>query len=158
MLIQSVSRQIVGHLFTAAYGRQGKGGNMAWRRSATKYGNSKTYLYGIKFDSKHEAQRYLDLKLLEDRGIIHDLRLQVKYELVPAQREASNEVYTKGEHKGEPKQGKIVEREVAYYADFDYYTEDGLHVVEDAKGMKTKEYIIKRKLMLWRHGIRIREV
>ena len=129
-----------------------------WRRYPTKYGNSKTYVDNIQFDSKHEAERYIKLRFMKDKGMLHDLQLQKKYVLVPAQYEKSTEVYTKGKHKGEPKQGKLIERELSYYADFDYYTADGEHVVEDAKGMKTKEYIIKRKLMLWVHGIRIREV
>ena len=131
---------------------------MAWRRYPTKYGNSKTYVDNIQFDSKHEAERYIELRFMKDKEMLHDLQLQKKYVLVPAQYEKSTEVYTKGKHKGELKQGKLIERELSYYADFDYYTADGEHVVEDAKGMKTKEYIIKRKLMLWVHGIRIREV
>lgn len=129
-----------------------------WRRYPTKYGNSKTYVDNIAFDSKKEGARYIELRFMQDKGLIHDLALQKKYVLVPAQYENSTEVYTKGKHKGEPKQGKLIERELSYYADFDYYTSDGKHVVEDAKGMKTKEYIIKRKLMLYIHGIRIREV
>ena len=129
-----------------------------WRRYPSKYGNSKTYVCGIQFDSKHEAEEYLHLKSLQNFGRIKNLELQKKYVLVPAQYEQTGEVYTKGKHKGEPKRGKLIEREVAYYADFDYYTANGEHVVEDAKGMKTKDYIIKRKLMLWVHGIRIKEV
>lgn len=129
-----------------------------FRRYPSKYGNKKTYIGNIEFDSKHEAERFIDLKFMEDKKLIHDLTLQKKYLLIPAQYEKTTEVYTKGAHKGEPKQGKLIEREVAYYADFDYYTADDLHVVEDAKGLRTPEYIIKRKLMLWLHNIRIREV
>lgn len=51
----------------------------------------------------------------------------------------------------------MLERECSYRADFEY-TEDGETIVEDVKGFKTKEYIIKRKLLLWRYGIKIREV
>lgn len=131
---------------------------MAWRRYPTKYGNRKTIIDDIEFDSKHEAERYLELRFMQDKGIIHDLELQKKYLILPAQREVTTEVYTKGPHKGEPKLGKVIEKEIAYYADFDYYTADGEHVVEDAKGVRTPEYIIKRKLMLWVHDIRIREV
>ena len=130
-----------------------------WRHYPSKYGNSKTYVCGIQFDSKHEAEEYLHLKSLQNFGRIKNLELQKKYVLVPAQYEQTGEVYTKGKHKGEPKRGKLIEREVAYYADFAYYdNKAGKYVVEDAKGMKTKEYIIKRKLMLWVHGIRIKEV
>lgn len=67
-------------------------------------------------------------------------------------------VYAKGKRKGEVKQGKILERRVVYVADFEYYTKQGELVVEDAKGVRTKDYILKRKLMLLVYGIRIREV
>ena len=67
-------------------------------------------------------------------------------------------LYTKGKNKGQPKRGKLLERECAYYADFDYYTKSGMHIVEDTKGVKTKEYIIKRKLMLFLNKIQIREI
>lgn len=131
---------------------------MGRMRYPTKYGNRKTIIDNITFDSKHEAERYIELRFMKDKGMIHNLELQKKYVLIPAQYEQTGEVYTKGKHKGEPKQGKLIERELSYYADFDYYTADGEHIVEDAKGMKTKDYIIKRKLMLYLHGIKIREV
>jgi hypothetical protein len=67
------------------------------------------------------------------------------------------EVYTKGKNKGCFKPGKLLEKECAYIADF-VYKEDGRIVVEDTKGFRTKDYIIKRKLMLHEHGIRIKEV
>jgi len=123
-----------------------------------KYGNRKTVVDNITFDSRHEANRYIELKFQQNAGIIHDLTLQKKYVLIEAQYESSDEVYQKGANKGKPKRGALIEREVAYYADFDYYTADGEHVVEDAKGLKTKEYVIKRKLMLKIHGIRIHEI
>lgn len=125
---------------------------------SNKYGNKKIEIDGIVFDSRKEARRYQELLLLQKAGAIQDLKLQVKYVLIPAIREHSNEIYTKGKKKGQFKQGKIIERECAYYADFDYITKDGIHVVEDTKGVKTKEYIIKRKLMLHEYGIRIKEV
>lgn len=102
----------------------------------SKFKANKTILDGIQFDSKREAKRYSELKLLERAGVIQNLRLQVKFELIPKQ------------------QG---ERACTYIADF-VYEENGQTVVEDAKGMKTKDYIIKRKLMLWIHGIKIREI
>ena len=89
---------------------------------------------------------------------ISELEVQKKYVLIPAQREKSTEVYKKGEKKGQPKEGKVIEKECAYYADFDYIDKNGRHIVEDTKGVKTKEYIIKRKLMLYIHGIRISEI
>lgn len=108
------------------------------------------------FDSKKEAQHYLNLKLLEKGGVIKNLQTQVKYVLIPAQYEGTGEYYKKGVHKGEEKK-RLVEKECAYYADF-VYEQDGKTIVEDTKGMKTDKYIIKRKLMLWVHGIKIREV
>ena len=122
-----------------------------------KYNNKKVMVDGIKFDSKKEATRYKELKTLERAGIIQDLQRQVKYVLIPAQYEPSGEIYTKGKEKGKPKKGKLIERECAYYADF-VYTENGKTVVEDTKGVKTPEYIIKRKLMLYVHNIKIKEM
>ena len=122
-----------------------------------KYNNKKVMVDGIKFDSKKEATRYKELKTLERAGIIQDLQRQVKYVLIPAQYEPSGEIYTKGKEKGKSKKGKLIERECAYYADF-VYTENGKTVVEDTKGVKTPEYIIKRKLMLYVHNIKIKEM
>lgn len=122
-----------------------------------KYYNKKTEVDGVTFDSKREAKRYMELRILEKAGEITDLQRQVKFELIPDQREKTCEIYTKGPRKGEPKPGKVIERRVEYIADF-VYTQDGQTVVEDTKGFRTKDYIIKRKLMLYRHGIRIREV
>jgi hypothetical protein len=123
-----------------------------------KYGNKKVVIHGEVFDSKREAMRYYDLKFLEGIGAILDLRRQVTYELIPAQREKSTKVYKKGRKKGQPIEGKIIEKAVTYIADF-VYTDSatGKLVVEDAKGMRTRDYIIKRKLMLYIHGIKIRE-
>lgn len=122
-----------------------------------KYNNRKIIVDGITFDSKKEAKRYQELKMLERAGAIHDLQRQVKYVLIPAQYERTGEVYTKGNNKGKPKKGRLIERECAYYADFVYIC-DGETVVEDTKGMKTPEYIIKRKLMLYLHGIKVKEI
>ena len=111
------------------------------RDAKPKYGNKKVTVGGIQFDSKKEARRYLELDTMAKAGLIQDLCLQVKYELIPSQRI----------------NGKVVEREVAYVADF-VYEQNGETVVEDTKGVKTKDYIIKRKLMLFRHGIKIKEI
>lgn len=114
---------------------------------------------GEVFDSKREALRYMDLKALEKYGAIRDLKRQVPFELIPVQREESGKVYKRGPKKGQPKPGKVIEKSVDYYADFTYRdSSTGEFVVEDAKGVKTKEYIIKRKLLLHVHGIRIKEV
>lgn len=119
-----------------------------------KYGNSKVEYDGIVFDSKKEYKRYMQLKMLEQGGLITDLQRQVKYVLIPAQREPD----TIGP-KGGVKKGKTIEHEIAYYADFTYTdVETGQTIVEDTKGIKTKEYVLKRKMMLYFHGVRIREV
>lgn len=125
-------------------------------RYGSKYKAKKTTIDGIVFDSKHEAERYMHLRYMEKIGVIRGLQCQVKYVLIGAQREESGGLYKKGAKKGTPKPGALIERECAYIADFVYY-ENGKLVVEDAKGMKTKEYIIKRKMMLYFYGIRIRE-
>ena len=108
---------------------------------ASKYHSRKITKDGITFDSVKEYRRFCELSLLERAGAIADLKRQVKFELIPSQRV----------------DGKVVERPCTYVADF-VYQEGGKTVVEDTKGFKTKDYIIKRKLMLWVHGIRITEV
>ena len=102
-----------------------------------KYNNTKIRVDGRLFDSKAEAARWQELQLLERAGEITELERQVEYELIPKQ-------------KGE--------RAVKYIADFRYKDHEGETVVEDTKGVKTPVYILKRKLLLWVHGIRVREV
>lgn len=129
---------------------------MAWRRYGTngKYNAKKVQYDGITFDSKKEYRRFLELKALEKAGVIKELKRQVKYILIPAQREPD----TVGS-RGGIKKGKLIERECAYYADFVYtVAETGEKVVEDVKGMRTPEYKIKRKLMLFVHHIKIKEI
>ena len=123
------------------------------RYKSSKYGADKVFVNGIVFDSKKEARRYSELFVLLKAGEITDLKRQVKFVLIPAQREAD----VIGPRGGK-KPGKLLEHEVAYVADFAYTEKNGSKVVEDTKGFRTKDYIIKRKLMLWVHGIRIREV
>lgn len=124
-----------------------------------KYGNRKTRTSdGILHDSRKEALRWQQLLLLERAGEISDLKRQVEFLLIPDQREPSTEVYQKGEKKGMPKEGKLLERKVVYVADFVYYDKSGMGVVEDTKGVKTKDYIIKRKLMLFIYNIKIKEI
>lgn len=106
-----------------------------------KYHNKKTEVDGIVFDSKREAERYKELRLMEQAGEITGLTRQQAFTLIPAQRIGGN----------------LVERAVVYVADFCYY-KNGEYVVEDSKGFRTPEYKIKRKLMLYTQGIRIREV
>lgn len=113
---------------------------------------------GETYDSIHEYQRGHELKLLERAGAISDLRRQVSYELIPAQREPSTRTYKKGKKKGQPVPGKLVEQAVHYVADYVYTdNQTGKTVVEDTKGVRTKDYIIKRKLMLYVHKIKVQE-
>lgn len=107
----------------------------------SKYGSKKITADGLTFDSRKEYFRWHELSLLEKAGKITSLQRQVRFELIPSQRV----------------DGKVVERPVHYVADF-VYQEDGQTVVEDTKGFKTKDYILKRKMMLHTYHIRIREV
>lgn len=120
-----------------------------------KYHNKKVTIDGIPFDSKKEARRYSELKLLEKAGEIYDLTTQVKFVLIPAQYKVVERYGKKGQRLKDGQ--KCLEKECAYIADFVYY-QHGVKVVEDTKGMRTKDYIIKRKLMLYMHGIKIKEV
>lgn len=106
----------------------------------SKYRSKKITKDGMTFDSLKEYRRFCELSLLEKVGKVTDLQRQVKFELIPSQRI----------------DGKVVERACNYVADF-VYMENGSKVVEDTKGFKTKDYIIKRKLMLHVYGIRIKE-
>lgn len=106
-----------------------------------KYHNQTAVVDGKRFDSRKEARRYQELRLLERSGAISDLKTQVPFLLIPAQKDDA---------------GKTIERAVMYYADFTY-NEGGQYVVEDAKGCRTDVYKIKRKLMLSVYGIKIRE-
>ncbi len=117
-----------------------------------KYHNKKINVNGITYDSKKEYRRHQELSLLERVGTIQDLQRQVKFVLIPAQREPD----TIGA-RGGIKKGKVIERECTYTADF-VYIEDGKTIVEDTKGFRTKDYILKRKMLLHFYGIRIKEV
>ena len=122
----------------------------------SKYRSKKVTRNGITYDSKKECQRHAELLLLERAGAISELQRQVKFELVPAQYEPVPRYSDKTGKR--LKDGKrCVEQSVTYYADF-VYRKNGELVVEDTKGMRTEKYIIKRKLMLYFHGIKIKEV
>ena len=121
----------------------------------SKYNSKKITVDGETFDSKKEYRRYRELLLLEKAGEISNLQRQVKFLLIPTQYEHFKRYGKNGKELTPGK--RVVEKECAYYADF-VYTENGRDVVEDTKGVKTPEYIIKRKLMLHIHRIRIREV
>jgi hypothetical protein len=120
----------------------------------SKYHSKRVVIDGIEFQSKREGARWLELKMLQRAGRISNLERQKKFVLVPAQYEAD----IIGPRGGK-KRGKLLEREVAYIADFVYWDEEKHEFeVEDTKGVRTPEYIIKRKLMLWIKGIQIIEV
>ena len=117
---------------------------MTARSVNNKYGAKKLSIDGETFDSRMEARRWRELRLLQRAGEIDGLQRQVKYVLIPAQRDGS---------------GHVSGRPVSDSADFVYRdARTGEQVVEDVKGARTKEYIIKRKLMMWVHGIRIKEL
>ena len=119
-----------------------------------KYKNRKVIAAdGSVFDSKKELRRWYELQAMQAEGKIHNLERQVKFTLIPTQREPSTIGKRGGLHLG-----KVIEKECYYLADFTYNLPTGEKVVEDAKGFKTKEYAIKRKLMLYVHGIRIKEI
>ena len=106
-----------------------------------KYHNTQLQTPEGVFDSIKEYNRWNDLKLLQRAGKISDLQRQVRIELIPTQRAES---------------GKVIEFPATYIADF-VYTENGRQVVEDCKGYRTAEYKLKRKVLLYLHGIRIKE-
>ena len=103
----------------------------------SKYRNHKTDGY----DSKKEAKRATELKILLDSGLISDLKEQVPFLLLPSQRRSDG----------------VAERPSKYIADF-VYIENGQMVVEDTKGFRTADYILKRKMMLFFHKITIKEI
>lgn len=108
----------------------------------SKYHSRKVTVNGIVFASHREARRYQELQMLLRAGEISQLQMQKKYTLIPAQKKPSGGT----------------ERAVTYTADFVYKDRDGNEIVEDSKGVRTQQYIIRRKLMLRVHGIEIREV
>ena len=122
----------------------------------SKYHSVKKEIDGIVFDSTKEARRYQELKTLQEMGQITDLELQKKFVLIPTQREPD----IIGP-RGGVKKGRVIEKEIAYYADFYYKEKDGSEVVEDTKSAITRSlaiYVAKRKMMLYFYGIRIKEV
>jgi hypothetical protein len=110
------------------------------RKAKSKYGNVKKVNSGLIFDSKRESSRWSQLVLMEKAGVISQLERQITFELIPKQR-LSN--------------GKC-ERALKYILDF-RYVKDGVTIFDDSKGKRTADYVIKRKLMLYVHGIEILE-
>lgn len=113
------------------------------QKGNSKYKAKKTEVDGIKFDSQKEANRYLDLLVLEKAGLIQDLDRQVRFELQPSYK----------------KKGKTI-RAIYYIADFVYYdTFKGQKIVEDTKGYRTEIYKLKKKLFEFKYpDLEIKEV
>lgn len=106
-------------------------------RNESKYHNQKTVVDGITFDSRKEASRWQELRMLEKAGEIVGLNRQLRIELIP-----KTKLY----------------RAVSYVCDFVYFDKrTGKTVYEDTKGMRTDVYKLKRKLLYWRHGIEVKE-
>ena len=115
----------------AAYGKQKA-------RGSSKYHAEKVTVNGITFDSKKEARRFLELTALEQAGKIHGLRRQVKYLLIPEQRESCAEIYKSGPKKGQFKPGRVLERECSYYAnqeDLYFVSISPSHVEDNRAGL-----------------------
>ena len=124
-----------------------------------KYGNRKVKTSEGTFASINEYRRWQELKLLQRAGEIKDLQKQVPFELIPAQYEMFERYGKKGQRLKDGK--RCIEQSVVYVADFVYIdNRTGERVVEDAKSpaTKTDAYIIKRKLMKFRHNITVNEV
>lgn len=121
-----------------------------------KYKNKKITVDGIEFDSKKEAKRYGELRLMEKAGEITDLQLQKEYVLIPPQ-------YVNVRTSDGKVKKRCAERAVKYIADF-VYKQDGKTVVEDVKGYRNPssagyaKFVLKRKMMLYFHNIVVREV
>lgn len=109
----------------------------------SKYNAKKVIVDGITFDSKKESKRYLELKQMQENGEIHDLQLQVPFELIP-----SFEIVIDGK--------KRKRRKMQYIADFVYYI-GNVRIVEDVKGRKTEVYKIKKKIFEYKFKTTIKE-
>ncbi len=130
---------------------------MTWRPTPRKYGNKPITIDGIRFASKKEGYYYLALRDRVDSGEISNLRMQVPYEIVPAVYETQT-IHLKTKDK---QVTKCVQKAVHYIADFVYTDRDGIDQVIDVKGgsaTKTKEYLLKKKMMRAFLGIEIVEV
>lgn len=129
--------------------------------SANKYGNKKIEVDGVEFDSKKEALRYFELKIMQQAGEITDLQMQKEFELIPAQYETFERYGKTGNRLQDGT--RCIEKSCVYKADF-VYIKNGELVVEDVKGYRDPKsagyakFVIKRKLMLWKYGIRVVEI
>ena len=105
-----------------------------------KYHNKKVEYDGIKFDSVKEKNRYIGLKQLERLGVIQNLQRQVKYELQPSFKFNGATI-----------------RSITYIADF-VYIQGGVEIIEDVKGIRTKEYLLKKKMFMYKYQKEIKEI
>ena len=126
-----------------------------------KYNSHKVTINGVTFDSKKEYKRYCELALLEKAGQITDLQRQCEFELIPAQYETFERYGKNGKRLNDGR--KCIEKSVKYIADF-VYLQNGKTVVEDVKGYRDPQsagyakFVLKRKMMLYFHNIKIKEV
>lgn len=114
-----------------------------------KYRNKKTTEFGIEFDSRREALRYVELRIMQAAGEIENIKVQHSFQLLPSMKKTKENTYWERSERG-----------VVYIADFTY-NKGGLLVVEDVKSPITRKspaYVLKRKLMLYMHGISIVEI
>ena len=123
------------------------------RKKGNKYKNKKVVVDGIEFDSTKEGKRYSFLKMMEKQGVIKDLQLQVRYELIPSIKEKYIEhLKTKDKEKE-----RVLQQAINYICDFQYI-KNGKIVVEDVKASEdtlTKEFSLKNKLFFWKYGFHI---
>lgn len=127
-------------------------------KKTNKYGNKKVEYDGIVFDSKKEKDRYVVLKDAETKGVIKNLKTQVKFELIPAIREQ----YIKQLKTKEKTEERTVQKAITYTCDFQY-EKDGVKIVEDVKASpKTaaldKAFLLKEKLFRFKYGFPIKRV
>lgn len=126
------------------------------KTNRAKYGNKKVEYNGISFDSKKEMQRFLVLKEAQERGLISDLELQPRYELIPK----VTERYVKHLKTKDKECERTVQLPITYKGDF-RYIKDGITVVEDVKAsayMLDPKFLIKEKLFRWKFGFSIKRV
>ena len=116
-------------------------------KNISKYNNKITEVNGRKFASKREAKRYEELLLLEQAGIIRDLKCQIAYELQPSYKQDNKTI-----------------RAIQYIADFVYkekiksdVCDMWEEVIEDCKGYRTDIYKIKKKMFEYKYGVKIKE-
>ena len=150
--------------FMGWFNKKSKNDQKGQEKKRSKWGNEPCVYNGIKFKSHKERDRYIFLKSLQDKGVISDLKCQVRYTVIPAvYGEREVEYYTKKLNVKKTKIEKYTVQQASYYyADFTY-TLNGETVIEDVKGdpnkkTLTKEYQLKKKMMLAFNNLEIIEI